>query len=291
MTEHHLIEDLRSALDDETAGLHAPPAVAARARSKGRRRRTTRGLLAGIPAVGLAVGLTVASIGGAAPATPGSHAAQITHPHVVTAAFVLRQVAASYRSIGKYIVVSTSYDGPLTTTTSEDTTTGTTRSVISGGPARATYWITTNVSGDRDHWRTTYVDYTHHTWWVKQSRSSRLGKEGPSAFFVPSNEAAPAQIRRALAQGDLRVSRHGRVNGHAAISLVYAGPLAAKSSAMKFWVDAHSYQPVQLDSPPYNKNTTIDEAWVAKTPANVHQTNHPAIPAGFRRVAPSRSFN
>ena len=46
MTDTELIEELRWALDEETTGVWADDDLAARARSRARRRRTLRGLLA-----------------------------------------------------------------------------------------------------------------------------------------------------------------------------------------------------------------------------------------------------
>jgi hypothetical protein len=69
MNESQMIEDLRSALDDATSHVGARPGLAERARAGGRRRRTVRGLLAGVPAVALAVGVAFAVHGNAPAAT------------------------------------------------------------------------------------------------------------------------------------------------------------------------------------------------------------------------------
>jgi hypothetical protein len=60
MNESQMIEDLRSALDDATSHVGARPGLAERARAGGRRRRTVRGLLAGVPAVALVAGAAFA---------------------------------------------------------------------------------------------------------------------------------------------------------------------------------------------------------------------------------------
>ena len=88
-----------------------------------------------------------------------------------------------------------------------------------------------------------------------------------------------------------RISVKGTVNGHPAIELVYAGPLAAKADALHYWVDAASYQPVRIDLPPYNAGSSIAESWIPKTAANTAQTDKPAVPAGFRQVPPSSAFH
>jgi hypothetical protein len=40
----------------------------------------------------------------------------------------------------------------------------------------------------------------------------------------------------------------GEVDGHAAIELVYAGKLSKKAAAVRFWVDAKTYQPIETRS-------------------------------------------
>jgi hypothetical protein len=72
MNESQMIEDLRSALDDATSHVVARPGLAERARAGGRRRRTVRGLLAGVPAVAVAVGAAFAVHGSAPAATNAS---------------------------------------------------------------------------------------------------------------------------------------------------------------------------------------------------------------------------
>jgi hypothetical protein len=69
MNESQMIEDLRSALDDATSHVGARPGLAERARAGGRRRRTARGLLAGVPAVALVAGAAFAVHGSVPAAT------------------------------------------------------------------------------------------------------------------------------------------------------------------------------------------------------------------------------
>jgi hypothetical protein len=85
-------------------------------------------------------------------------------------------------------------------TTYLDPATGTTRSVVSSTGDQVTYWIQTSVSGNEDQWRTTYVDYTNHTWWTKDSHSAPLGND-TSNVLVLSAQTRPAQISKALAPG------------------------------------------------------------------------------------------
>jgi hypothetical protein len=106
-----------------------------------------------------------------------------------------------------------------------------------------------------------------------------------------SADSTPAELSKALTIGEVRVGLKEEVNGHAAIELVYAGKLASKAAAVRFWVDAKTYQPVEIASPPFTATTTITESWIPKSAANVAQTNKPQVPAGFRQVPPSPAFN
>jgi hypothetical protein len=292
MSESQLAEDVRAALDEATAGLRAP--AAATARSRGRRRRAARGLLAVVPAVGAIAGVAIAVHGGgtaqarhtvAAPSQSG------TVHHAQTAAYITRQVERVLGTADNYIIKTSTASGAGQVTTSYlDPVTGTSRSVVSGSGDNVAYWIQTTASGNEDHWQTTYVDYTNRTWWTKTSHSDPLGSD-TSDDPVLSIETTPAQLAKALAAGDLRVSVKGDVNGHPAVQLVYAGPLAAKASAVRYWVDAASYQPVRIDLPPFTAASSIAESWQLKTAANVAQTDKPQVPAGFRQVPPSTAFH
>ncbi|MGH3171118.1 MAG: hypothetical protein ACRDN0_35285, partial [Trebonia sp.] len=272
MSEAQLAERIRTALDESTAGVRIPASAAARARTKGRRRRVGRGLLAVVPAVVIVAGVVVAAHGGA-PAHEAT-ASPVTSPPVRTDAYVTRHVEMVLGTAGNYIIETSATSGPgQVTTTYLDPSTGTARSVVSGAAGsgagdRAVYWIQSRVSGDEDQWQTTYVDYARHTWWTKTSHSAALGQD-TSALPVLNAQSPPAEISRALALGDLRISVKGTVNGHAAIELVYAGPLAAKADAVHYWVDATTYQPVQIDLPPFTAASTINESWIPKTAANV----------------------
>jgi hypothetical protein len=290
MSESQLAEDVRAALDEATAGLRVPAGAAALARARGRRRRVGRGLVAAVPAVALVAGVAVAMHGGSAPAREAG-AVPSPSASVQTDAYIIRQVQATLASAGDYIIVTSAASGPgQVTTTYTDPSTGTGRSVVSGAGDQVTYWIQTHVSGNEDQWRTTYVDYTNHTWWTKTSHSGPLGRD-TSGLIVLSADSTPAELSKALAIGEVRVGLKGKVNGHAAIELGYAGTLAKKAAAVHFWIDARTYQPVEIVFPPFTAASTIKESWIPKSAANVAQTNKPQIPAGFKQVPPSPAFN
>jgi hypothetical protein len=290
MSESQLAEHVRVALDEATAGRRAPADAAERARSRGVRRRAGRGLLAIVPAAAVITGVAVVAHGGGAPAREAS-ATRAPSVRVKTDAFITHRVEAVLSTADNFIITTSATSGPGQVTTDYlDPATGTTRSVVTGSGDKAVYWIQASVSGNEDQWRTTYVDYTTRTWWTKASHSGQLGQD-TSPLPVLSTESTPAQISEALAQGYLGIGSKGEVNGHAAIELIYAGPLAAKASAVRYWVDATTYQPVQIDMPPFTAASTITESWVPKTPANTAQTDKPQVPASFRQVPPSAAFS
>ena len=288
MSESRLAEDVRAALEEATAGLRAPAGAAARARSRARRRRAAYGLLAIVPAAGVIAGLTVAAHGGAT--APGITAAPPA-PAIQTDAYVVSHIEAALRGANDYIIVTSTGNGAGQVTTAyADPVTGTTRSVVSGSGHKVAYWIKTTVSGGADHWQTTYVDYTNRTWWAKSSQSGKLGKATSDAIVL-SAQTTPAELSKALATGQVRIGLKGQVNGHAAIELVYAGKLSAKASAVHYWVDGKTFQPVRIDLPPFTAASTITESWIPKSSALVRQTNTPQVPAGFRKVPASPAFN
>ncbi len=290
MSESQLAESVRDAMDEATVGVRIPPGTAARARTRGRRRRAARGLLAVVPAVGVIAGVTVALHGGSAPGH-GASSAIGPSPTAQTDAYIIHHVETALGDAGSYLIATSATSGPgQVTTTYEDPSTGTERSVVSGPGDKVTYWVQTHVSGGEDHWRTTYVDYTTRTWWTKTSHSAPLGQD-TSGLIVLSADSTPADLSKALAVGEVGVGLKGQVDGHAAIELVYAGKLAKKAAAVRFWVDAKTYQPVEIVSPPFTSASTIKESWIPKSPANVAQTDKPEIPAGFRQVPPSAAFN
>src|ERR1700677_4817463 len=189
MSESQIAEGVREAVDEATSGLRIPAGTAARARAKGRRRRAARRLLAVVPAVGLIAGVTVALHSGGSSPSRDAASRSASSPAVQTDAYIIHHVEAALGSAGNYVIATSAPSGPgQVTTTYEDPSTGTGRSVVSGSGDKVTYWIQTSVSGDEDQWRTTYVDYTNHTWWLKTSHSARLGQD-TSGLIVLSTDS------------------------------------------------------------------------------------------------------
>jgi hypothetical protein len=297
MNETQLTDELSSAMQDAAAGLRLPPGAAQRARARARtRRRLTRGLLAAVPAAGLAAAATVVLTSpgavphGRAPVAGPASPAGPAGPATVTDAYVIKHVEAALGGIGHFIVRSavTGAPGQTAATTFIDTVTGTTRSVSPGG---ITYWTVTTHKNNRDYWHTVEINSADRTWWVKDAHSDRLGTPAPSPVVVPSNETSVAQIRQALHSGEFQVAGRGHVNGRDAIKLVLGGDFAAKRGAFRYWVDAKTFRPVEMQFPPFTAASTITIAWIPKTPALVQQTNTPHVPDGYRKITAPAWFN
>ena len=69
------------------------------------------------------------------------------------------------------------------------------------------------------------------------------------------------------------------------------GDFAAKRGAFRYWVDAKTFRPVEMQFPPFTAASTITIAWIPKTPALVHQTNTPHVPDGYRKVTAPAWFS
>jgi hypothetical protein len=298
MNETQLIDELSSAMHDAAAGVAVPPGAAQRARKAARRRRAITGLLATATGGAVAAAVTIALSGpGPGAARPGPAVASPHHqppgpaaPAKLTNAYVVSHVEAALRGISHFIVRSavTGAPGQIATTTDLDPVTGTTRSVSPGG---VTYWTVTTVAHDRDYWHTVEINSAQRTWWTADAHSRGLGIASSGPVVVPSTGTSVAQIRRALHSGEFVVGRRGHVNGHDAIELVLGGKFAAKRDAFRYWVDAVTFQPVEMQFPPFTAASTITVNWIQKTPALVKQTNTPHVPSGYRKVAAPHWFN
>jgi hypothetical protein len=280
-SESVIIADLRSALDDEAADVHARPDVAQRARSRGRRRRAARGLFAGVPAVALAAGLVIAAQGGTTPVArhPGTTTSK---PQVATAAYVTKQVEAALANADHYIIRETtqSYSGGYTSWT--DPRTGSSYAVQGAGSGKVLSWNSTFYVNNVLHWRTTEADYSSHTWFVSVIHAAGpIQGTPPQGPDVPGG--SPAQLMKWLADGTMRVVGHGYVNGHGATALqTRLGVIT-----LEVWVDSKTYQPVrEIKSFGGGLKATLvfNDSWIPRSAALVSLANNPQIPAGFTQV-------
>jgi hypothetical protein len=292
-SEPPVIAELRSALDEEAGDLRVPPGAAQRARSRARRRRTARGLLAGVPAVALATGLVLAmqnNPGGpatsatgttASPAVPAASAA--SQPAVETAAYVTKHVEAVLANANHYIIRETtnSYAGG-TYTSWTDPRTGSAYAVQGTGSRKVLSWNSAYFVKRVLHWSTTEADYSTHTWFVSVIHAAGP-VQGPLPKPADGNDVSPAQLRKWLKDGTMRVVGHGHVNGHQATAL--RAQLAI--GTLKIWVDSRTFEPVREISAlgvEQKHALVFNESWVPRTSRLVSLANHPQVPAGFTRV-------
>jgi hypothetical protein len=292
-SEPPVIAELRSALDEEAGDLRVPPGAAQRARSRARRRRTARGLLAGVPAVALAAGLVLAmqnntrgpatSATGttASPAAPAASAA--SQPAVETAAYVAKHVEAVLANANHYIIRETtnSYAGG-TYTSWTDPRTGSAYAVQGTGSRKVLSWNSAYFVKRVLHWSTTEADYSTHTWFVSVIHAAGP-VQGPLPKPADSGDVSPAQLRKWLKDGTMRVVGHGHVNGHQATAL--RAQLAI--GTLKIWVDSQTFEPVREISAlgAGQRHTLVfNESWVPRTARLVSLANHPQVPAGFTQV-------
>ena len=273
--------------------LRVPPGAAQRARSRARRRRTARGLLAGVPAVALATGLVLAmqnntrgpatSATGttASPAAPAASAA--SQPAVETAAYVTEHVEAVLANANHYIIRETtnSYSGG-TYTSWTDPRTGSAYAVHGTGSRKVLSWNSAYFVKRVLHWSTTEADYSTHTWFVSVIHAAGP-VQGPLPKPADGNDVSPAQLRKWLKDGTMRVVGHGHVNGHQATAL--RAQLAI--GTLKIWVDSQTFEPVREISAlgAGQRHTLVfNESWVPRTARLVSLANHPQVPAGFTQV-------
>jgi hypothetical protein len=292
-SEPPVIAELRSALDEEAGDLRVPPGAAQRARSRARRRRTARGLLAGVPAVALATGLVLAmqnNPGGPAtsatgttanPTAPAASAA--SQPAVETAAYVAKHVEAVLANANHYIIRETtnSYAGG-TYTSWTDPRTGSAYAVQGTGSGKVLSWNSAYFVKRVLHWSTTQANYSTHTWFVSVIHAAGP-VQGPLPKPADGGDVSPAQLRHWLKDGTMRVVGHGHVNGRQATAL--RAQLAI--GTLKIWVDSQTFEPVrEISSLGVGQRHTLvfNESWVPRTARLVSLANHPRIPAGFTQV-------
>jgi hypothetical protein len=276
MTDTELIEELRWALDEETTGVWAEDDLAARARSRARRRRTLRGLLASLPAAGVTAGLLVAGLPGGA-ATPGRAVPNPRH-----AAYVTSHVEAALGQTSGYVMRTTFEPSPgATTITWLDPLTGDTRQVTSGPGGQVTTWTRAVTRNDQTMRQQTTVDEGNRTW-----RTVAVAVAvGAAAAKVPvatkdPSAASPALIIQALEQGQVTVAGQQKVDGKTAVVL----RLMAEKAMAQLWVDRATYRPVRIVLGAGVGQYALNVAWVPRSAAMLATLSTPRVPAGYTDV-------
>jgi len=273
-------EVLRGILHASTGDLElAPGSARAILTRQRRRRRAARGLLAGVPAAGLAAGgLAVAAHTGTAPATSAHR------PSIETVASVTRQVEAALGNADGYIIQTTdTQPGGATFTTDTDPATFNSRQTVTVGSDRSVTWSQFKDVANTLHVRNTVADYQSHTWFAVnlQATGPMAGgepKKGTDAFG-----GLPAWIEQDIKEGRLSIVGRGQVNGHNAVGL---RPAREHGVFTEIWVDARTCQPLRLIMAGAGARKVTNITWIPKTRALSRAVNTPSIPAGFAHVSP-----
>ena len=284
MTDTELIEELRWALDEETTGVWAGDDLATRARSRARRRRTLRGLLASLPAAGVAAGLLVAGLPGTttAPAVPNPR----------HAAYVTSHVEAALGRTSGYVMRTTFEPSPGSTTiTWLDPLTGDARQVTSGPGGQVITWTRAVTADGRAVRQQTTVDESSHIWWTADLAGATPMEKIPVAA-KDTAVATPLLMLQALEQGQVTLAGQQQVDGKTAVVL----RLIAEKAMAQVWVDRATYRPVRIV---FGAGSTgdgdgagqyaLDVAWVPRSAAVLATLTTPRVPAGYTDVtAPTR---
>ncbi len=280
MSDHQLIQELRSTLDEAAEDLWLPADAAARARSRGRRRRTGRGLLAVIPAAGLLAGILIVHGGGPGASPP--RAGVPGRPDTQTVAYVTSHAEAALGTVSHYIVKTTIRQAPVIDSW-YDPVSRASRTVVRIGHDTTIDWSQPTGAGTGFRRRFTYVDLGARTWsrgavaGTAAQRSAAVAAQRRSALY-PSPLTNPAQFRRELQGGAVTIAGRGPVNGRPAIEL----RLTRGQTDLVYWVDARTYRPLRIALA--GGGSALDIIWLPRTPGLVNQTNHPQIPPGFSRT-------
>jgi hypothetical protein len=276
MNESQIAEAVRSAVDDATAGLTARPDAAQRARRQGRRRRTVRGLLTGVPAIALAGAGAAFAVHGSG-TVPGAGTAA-PHRDVLTAAYVTRQAETALGQAGHYIVQTSKQMPGASNITWSDPATGNEWQVVKGGDT-IYQWFQPYRAGSYLHWKITVADMGNRTWYSDTVRASEpMRQQPPSSAAELSPFTSPEQIKQALSSGKVTIAGKSTVNGQAAIDL----RLTTKNTQLNYWVNAQTYQPEEMV---VGSGHAVDITWLPKTKSLLTKVNTPQIPAGFQHVS------
>jgi hypothetical protein len=289
MSDTELIEELCWALDEATTGVWAGDDLARQARSRARRHRALRGLLAGVPAAGVAAGLLVAGL-------PGGASAPRVAPHPQRAAYVTSHVEAALGHTSGSIVQTTFQPAPGdVTTTWLDPVSEDSRQVTSGPDGQVITWTqTATTEAGRTVRLQTTVDERTRTWWTTDLPVTGPVARAPAVTAVPPATAVPAAsaaaaapaaaspalIMQALEQGQVTVTGQQQVDGKTAVVLRL---IAAKAMA-QLWVDRVTYRPVRIVFGAGAGRFVLNVAWAPRTTAVLSTLSTPRVPADYAHV-------
>lgn len=260
VTDEQLLDEVRAVLHEEVADVGAPAALLPKLHTRLRRRRARRWLVA-VPVVAAAAAAVVVVM--PAPSTP-EPAPQVDLAHATERTMsaldaVLDNVIYERATVTK----GDKYSEPGQAALYErwlaaDGSTFRMRVTIEGQPV---------VDLSRDRVSDVFVDYETRTYRVFPGTEPNAPRH--------DNVWTPAEIRQALADGELKVVGPGEpVGGRPTIRLADHTDVA-----LTLWIDAETYLPVrwQADQP---DSTPFDVTYLPPTPENTANLTT-TIPEGF----------
>jgi hypothetical protein len=274
MGDCELIEDLRTALDEAAADLRLLPDAALLAQRRGRRRRAARGLLVGLPAVALAVGVVIGFAEDAPPRPPN-----------VSIDYVTAHTEAALTRANGYIIQTTQQVADETVMTWTDPTTMATRQQVTVKDGEVTLremWSARAAGSGGAVWHSTFVDHLRRVWWTTDVAAVGPLAQKPvlDGTIVVPTLIDPIQIAEAMKYGQVRIGGYGDVAGIGAIKLLVTGK---SGYVTQLWIDGKTYEPVHMDYPP-GSGLGIEVTWLPKTAALGVRTRAPRIPAGYSQI-------
>jgi len=287
------LEDLlRQGMQRQGDGLAAPPRLLRDAARHNRRRRNGAAALVATGVVATGAGVGVSAFNGPAvhqakPAAPTHSSAHSTSPRILTAAYVASRAETAIDASNAVLYTRSASGNGVTWKMWTDRRTGTNLGVSydkAGNPLTATL-----VPGNGG--RVTVVDYQTTSWWtyVPVTDPRHAPRLDPKAKRVNLNAFdTPAQIKAALADGNLTLLGQQRLPGRNTVHVTHTFDKGGLRLAMDMWIDATSYLPVRTayQSPQLAKGQRAvnDLTWLPRTEANLAKLSLSA-PTGFRHLS------
>ncbi|MBT8225182.1 MAG: hypothetical protein HKP61_08260 [Dactylosporangium sp.] len=282
-TDEQFVESLTAALRTETAGVQAPPTLAATVRRRHRRQVwTTRAL--GITPVAVLAAAAIAVAAGGAPGAGqrGSTAGGADPaPGMRTVGQVTAQTDAALAKGDDYVVHSTSGAGrQVTSEVWTDPAAGRQRQDSTTANGERVNSVLTEGSAEHG-WTVLVINHEDSTWWTAQRPAP---SDEPDQGITLTAQDTPEQIRAALRAGSLALVGDEQVNGTDAIHLRVAQPAAGLPLEIDLWVDATTYLPCRSSVAKRGQAQIIDYSWLPRTAEHLAKVRL-AAPAEYTHLA------
>lgn len=283
LSDEQFGERLGARLQSEVADVHPDPDWPAALRRRHMRRVVALRTMVLAPAFAVVVATALVAVGSTGRGTvpPVAGPAKTTELHDV--AYVTAHTTAALDDISGYVErVTMVLPGGVTDVQLYDRATGRFRFDSSAKDgARLTTIGGSSVLADRP--TITVVNYSDRAWWtyrLELPTSAPSGAKASGAQIAVGTFEDPADIRTAIAGGQLRLLGTEELGGHETLHLRVTSVAKPLPGAMDLWVDSQSYLPVRLSVHKAGTPVTQNYTWLARTPQNAASL---AVtpPAGF----------